>query len=187
MAVKEELNKIFIATFFEEKNNNLDKLIKKISLKAPESLRIVPNDKIHITWKFIGNIDLKENVKVFSVVKECSHIIKNCTLEFDKLEIWPSSKKPKLIALTTKNYDEKFKNYFNHLDDSLLKTIKTEKEKRGFVPHITVARIKQNKNIKAFKKLIFEPIKLKIKHIQVVKSVDNSNAVSYEILFNEDI
>lgn len=183
----EQDNKLFIATFLESGNENLCKLIDMVSSKNENYLKIVPIEKIHITWKFIGDIDSDENEKIFDIVKEYSHIIKNCSLNFDKLEIWPNSKYPRLLSITSRNHDEKFAEYFNNLEESLYKSLNIKKEKRKFTPHITIARTKSNKNIGIFKDLEFEPIKLDIKHTCVVQSINNRNEVLYKSLYKEDL
>lgn len=183
----EQKNKLFIATFFEEENKNLRELINKLSSKNENNFRIVPFEKIHITWKFIGDIDLRKNEKIFNIVKKYSHIIKKCTLCFDKLEVWPNLKFPRLSSVTSGSYDEKFKEYFNNLEESLYKDLKIKKEKRKFVPHITIARLKSNKNIDILKDLVFEPIQLNIKHTSVVQSINDKNGVLYKRLYNENL
>lgn len=180
----ERKNRIFIATFFDDKNQNICRLIDKLSSKAGKDLKIVPIEKIHITWKYIGYIDLCENEKVFNIVKEFSHIIKDCTLIFDKLEVWPNLKHPRLLSLTARNYDEKFADFFNNMEESLCENIKIKKEKKRFIPHITIARMKNNKNIKVLRDLEFAPINLDIKHTRVMQSINNSDGVLYKLLYN---
>lgn len=178
-------NKLFIATFFEEANQNLCELINKLSSKNKNNFKIVPFEKIHITWKFIGDIDLCENKKIFDIVKEYSHIIKSCTLCFNKIEIWPNLKLPRLLSITPGSYDEKFTEYFNNLEEDLYKNLKIKKEKRRFIPHITIARLKSNNNIDILKDIDFEPIELNIKHTSVVQSINDKNGVLYKLLYNE--
>ena len=186
--VSEEENRIFIATFFNAKNKKLCGLIDKLNSKNHPGLKPVPVEKIHITWKFIGKIAPTENKKIFNIIKEHSYMLKNISIEFGKLEIWPNSRNPRLLAIIPVKYNNKFKDYFKHLDENLYKALKIKKEKKEFVPHITVARIKNNiKNINKFKKADFEPIKLKIKHIQVTESINIPQGVLYKILFSEEI
>lgn len=178
-------NRLFITTFFEGENNNLSELIDKLTPEADSDLRLIPIDKIHITWRFIGNIGISENKKVFSIVKEYSNIIKNCFLIFDKLEVWPSLKKPKVLTLTTSSFDKKFKDYFNSLEEGLYKNLKIRKEKGRFIPHITIARVKNNKDLSRLMNLDFEPIRLDINHTRVMQSITYSSGVVYTVLHEE--
>lgn len=175
-------NKLFIATFFENKNENLCSLIDKLNSNTDKRFKIIPIEKMHITWKFIGYIDLHKNEKVFEIAQEYFHIIKNLHLDFDKLEVWSNLKEPRLICLTARNFDEKFKEYFNKLKDHFHKNLKIRKGKGVLIPHITIARIKSTANIQILNGLDFEPIRLGIKHTRVMQSISNSKGVEYKIL-----
>lgn len=187
LVISNAVNKIFIATFVDEINQNLNKLFDKLNLSAGEGLKIVPNKKLHITWKFIGNIDAEKNEEIFDVVKKSSCIIKNCALIFDNLEIWPSLRHPKVLVLTCKNFDEKFIEYFSDLEENLYNSLNIEKNKKTFLPHLTIGRVKSKQNIKALKRLPFDAVKIEINNINVVKSIDTKNGVFYERLFCENL
>lgn len=178
-------NKLFIATFLDDTDKNFETFINKLSFVSENYLRIVPAEKFHVTWKFIGEIDSNENEKVFNIVKEYSHIIRNCSLNFDKLEIWPNAKYPRLAALTSRNYDEKITNYFNNIEESLYKDLKIKKEKGKFIPHITLARTKPNKNIDILKDLVIEPMKLNINQTSVVQSINGLDGTLYKFLYKQ--
>lgn len=177
----EERNRVFIATFFTEKR--LIQLIKDLSLNSDDKIRFVPFEQIHITWKFIGNIETNKNKEIFNIINSHANILKDKTLILNKLEIWPNKRLPKLITLTASNYDEIFKDFFNNIEHSLYNKLKVEKEKRRFIPHITIARIKKDhRNIKhLFKKI--EPIELKTQQIELVESKKIENKILYKTLF----
>lgn len=177
-----EKNKIFIATFFEDDTQNLCKLLEKVATQNIH-LRIVPIEKIHITWKFIGDIPINENEKIFNAIKGHSSIIKNGILKFDKLEIWPNLRNPKLLVLTPSKYSRKFVEYFNEIEENLYINLNINKDIREFKPHITIARFKQKKDAKRLKNIDCQTIKLEINKINVVKSSNSANGVSYETLF----
>ena len=61
----EEKNRIFIATFFENKDENLSNIIKELHARPLSHVRIVPEEKLHITWKFLGDIEAYNNEKIF--------------------------------------------------------------------------------------------------------------------------
>ena len=208
----EEKNKIFIATFLRV-NKNLLKLVNtdlhsKLDLNQESRLglltqqqkasytlnanrndkhfKLIPPEHIHITWKFIGDIEVKNNEKIFVTLRESAFILKDCALNFDKLEAWPNSRTPRVLCLTSRSFDEKFKEFFDNLEESLFKNLAIQKEKREFIPHVTVARIKQNKKIKV-SDINFEPVKLDIKSICVVQSINTPEGISYKTLFEQEL
>lgn len=176
-------NKIFIATFLNNENENLNELLRKLRSKNEKGIRILPIEQIHITWKFIGFIESDKNERIFETINELSDIVKDCDLIFDTLEIWPNLRNPRLIALVSKNFDAKFKKYFDNLEDSLYKQLKIKKGKSKFKPHITIARLKNNKNREILKELNFEPIKFHINDINVMQSIATKDGVTYKLLY----
>lgn len=178
-------NKLFIATFFEGQSKKFSKLLKNLALKNENGLRIVPIEKLHITWKFIGNIDEAENKKIFDIVKKHSYILKNIYLTFDRLEVWPNRRFPRLLSMTSRSHGKEFKDYFDILDKSLFEIIGVEKEKKRFIPHITIARMKPYKKTDILKDFDFEPIKLKINNTSVVESITDPKGAFYKILYED--
>lgn len=177
----EQKNKLFIATFLGDGNENLCRLIDELNLLADKDFKVVPMEKIHITWKFIGYVKTSENEKILNIAKSHSHIIKDNNLNFDKLEIWPSKRNPRLITITSRKHDKKFLDYFNNLEENLYKRLKIAKDKEKFIPHITLARVKNNVNLDRLN-LCFKPFELKINDTNVVQSINNSDGVLYKIL-----
>lgn len=184
MGLAEEENRIFIGTFL--KNADLSKLVKNLNINAQKGFRVIPEEQIHITWKFIGMINKDENEKIFNIIKKHSpHCL---PFLFDKLEIWPNLRFPKLLALTARNYDEKFKIFSNNLEEDLFNELKIKKENRKFIPHITVARFKKSfKGAKPLKQIDLKPIKVDIDHIELIESINQSGKVLYKALFVEKI
>lgn len=181
-----EKNKLFVATFFEDQGKKFFNLLAQIEAKEEKGLRVVPKEKLHITWKFIGYIDTAENKKIFDIVKRYSDVLKNAYITFDKLEVWPNTRFPRLLSITSRNCDKKFKDYFNILDKSLFENIGVEREKKRFIPHITIARMKPDKKADILKGFKFEPVKIIINKICVVQSITDSNGALYKILYEDD-
>ena len=181
----EEKNRLFIATFFKDKNESISELIEELDFKNENGLKIVPFEKIHITWKFIGDVAINKNEKIFQIVKEYSYGIKNEFLEFNKLEIWPNLKEPRMLIIKPEKYNKKFKDYFNEIDKNLYQNFEIKKERRQFSPHITIARFKRDIDINVLTDLKVKPINLQINNFHLVKSLTISNKILYESLFYE--
>ncbi len=182
----EQNNKVFIATFFNDKNEKLSTLIEKLKLLNFCNLKITPSDKIHLTWKYIGEINPIENKTIFQIVKKHSDIIKKASLVFDKLEIWPNKRNPRLLALTARNFDDKIKDFVNRIEEDLQQELNIKKDK-SFTPHLTIARIKSRRETNLLKKIAAEPIELNINHISLVQSVNESNQVVYKSIFEQPV
>ena len=55
MVNKKEFSRLFIATFFEKESLNLVKSLQNLDEETSANLRKVLPEKIHLTWKFIGD------------------------------------------------------------------------------------------------------------------------------------
>lgn len=118
-----------------------DEYINKLCEHFPCPIKIIEKSNIHLTWKFIGEIDAKKLDKIQSSVEEILIKISDVNINFDKFEIWPSGKRPSLIVLTGRDLNGNATKLHRKLDKKFEK-LKIAREKRNFIPHITVARFK---------------------------------------------
>lgn len=112
-----------------------------------KNIRVLHALNIHITLKFLGNVDISRIGKI----EEASMLAAGKLDKFEyklggNIGAFPSSSKAGVIFLGIGTGAEKISEVYNELENSLA-GIKIKKEKRKFVPHITVARTRVRKNI----------------------------------------
>ena len=128
--------------------------IKKYLYETTDSLfskdkeiRKIPYSNIHITLKFLGNVNLNKIEKIKNAIKETANNF--CCFDYkivNGLGAFPSFRSARIIFAEIKNGSDKIIEIYDKLEDNFSK-IKIRKEKRKFIPHITIARIKRSKNI----------------------------------------
>jgi len=136
-----QLLRLFIALTFAP--DDLQKIIKvrdDIQKLLPTlGLRWVHPSNIHLTMKFLGNVDSSKlpvlNQSLLSAVED----LPPCSAELKGLGAYPSLAHPQSIWLGI-NPDHNLELLFVQLENSLF-AVGFSKERKGFYPHITLARI----------------------------------------------
>jgi len=133
-------HRIFIASHLPEdvKKALLDYQQKKLSNSC---FRLVPEQALHLTLIFIG--DVWDN-DLFKVVQACESALKSffpIRVELNKITFGPMPHNPRLVWAEGKDSEE-LSQLYQALEQELInKEIKFKIENRLFKPHITLARI----------------------------------------------
>ncbi len=112
-----------------------------------KGIRKIPCPNIHVTLKFLGNVNLNKIEKIKNAIKETTDNF--CCFDYKiagSLGAFSSFRSARIIFAEIKSGSDKIIEIYDKLEDNFSK-IKIRKEKRKFIPHITIARIKRSKNI----------------------------------------
>jgi 2'-5' RNA ligase len=136
----------------------------------PEQYRWVVADKIHLTLKFIGEVeeDLTEPIKdELTFAEEFKHF--DCSIS--RFGFFFRNGEPKILWMGL-NTDKRIHTLVEELNRRL-SIFSIPVEKRRFKPHLTMLRLKQDPGeefIQNFKEHSFEEIKFNLKTFALVKS-----------------
>lgn len=118
-------------------------------LKTTEAdVKWVAPENIHITLKFLGYIEDTRVAAVGELVRKATASIDSFTVDIEHLGAFPNTKKPRVIFVVAQEEGNNLATIYSRLDDSLAK-MGIRKEGRQFRPHLTVGRVKSQKNLKA--------------------------------------
>jgi len=98
-------------------------------------------ENLHFTFKFLGHVDEE-------LIPELKDALKNYLKQFDsilqfkKFGVFPNTKKPNVLFCKTFNPDKIIFTAQKEMDE-ILTQFRFEKEKRKFLPHLTLLRIKK--------------------------------------------
>ncbi|MFH1643521.1 MAG: RNA 2',3'-cyclic phosphodiesterase [Patescibacteria group bacterium] len=164
------LHRIFIAI-------NLPEEIKKELLSIQDQYFEIPAkwtkpENLHLTLAFLGNRTEEEITKVIEAIKELSKNYAPFSLSLNDLSYGPDLKNPKMIWRKIELSNE-LRIIQSNLNQTLLKSIDFELDKKEFNPHITLARL----NVWDFQKINPEE-----RAIQQSNSNLNFNVESIEIM-----
>lgn len=136
--------RLFIALDFSKSmHKKIAAAQSELKTHFPQScLRWVPEEKIHITLKFLGNISSDCMLDLEKALHTAASLSSICSAKISSLGAFPSLKKPNNIWIGVQP-DQALLELYERLEESL-ESIKIPSEKRAFSPHITLARISQN-------------------------------------------
>jgi len=161
--------RIFLGTFIQNSEIKTDIFLE--SFFPENQLRAVKRENLHLTWKFIGDVDEDELEKIKIILDSTLNYPLDVKLRFDRFEIWPNLNNPRQLVLTGNDLNGNATQIYKNLNNSLAKIVK--KEKRAFRPHITFARFKNIQNPVITDDLInrFKNTIVKIHNISLIESI----------------
>jgi len=178
-------NRLFIA--LETPGEILNDIIaKRDSVYGTENrVKWEPEEKLHITLKFLGDTDVNLNSAICSCIKEIVKRHKPVELEFTKFGMFYRNANPSILWLGLKK-NVALKELFLELD-SEISSFGFAKENREFKPHLTILRIKGNEDIGKLNKIVAEPevsLKFEARKIILFKSSLLKSGSVYEEIEN---
>lgn len=162
--------------------DKLFSLGSKIPLPSNSKLKWVEAENMHITLKFLGEI---EDSKIKSIIDSLSKIsFKSFDCRISKFSPFPSLKLIKIISGIITKGDVELKELANLVDESLSKIV--PRESRGFTTHLTLARVKTPGNKEEFGEAVKKPsfdIDFKVNEFKLIKSVLTETGPKYTTLY----
>ena len=138
--------RIFIAAFLPE---TIKKDISAIIEDCKHTFHGVKWEKvskIHITLKFIGSVDEKTCKEVLKRVNDIADREGPINLNLSHLDAFPDFRRPGVIVLRLDNGQGLVD--LNNILESGLSGLGLKREKRVFIPHVTIGRVKGGFGIK---------------------------------------
>ncbi len=149
-----EVIRAFIAFEIDE---NIKNEIMKIEEEIKENridIKLVEKENLHITLKFLGNIEKRLLEKIFSILDNIKE--KKFEISVEDIGAFPNEKNIRVLWAGIKEGKENIIRIQKELDNKLLSL--GFKKEEDFIPHITFGRIKSFRNKEKLIK-IFEEYK----------------------------
>lgn len=105
-------------------------------------VRWVAPQGIHLTLKFLGSISRGKVDEVIMAMERASQGISPFQLEFGDLGVFPDAKRPRVLWIGIGGEVEKLVVLQQRLEDALT-PLGFARESRRFVPHLTLARLRE--------------------------------------------
>lgn len=107
------------------------------------NLKNVEKENIHLTLKFLGDVERNKLEEVKNLVSTVSFLPFN--MQIDGVGVFPNLRRPRTIWAGVSEGTHEMSEIYNILESSLVK-LGFRKEGRKFSPHITLARVKDGRN-----------------------------------------
>jgi len=137
---------------------------------------------LHFTLKFLGEATQEQIKEIEKIIEDVANRFRPFTVNLKEFGFFPNEKRPRVFFVSTDN-EEILRKISQRLEEKLEK-IGFKKEDR-FKSHITVARLRSNKNLHLLKKEI-KNISLTeaipIKEITLFKSTLTESGPIYETI-----
>ena len=183
--MSERLIRTFVSVSVPKEIVNIQSMLKSTVEPKGVKVRWVMNGKMHLTLKFIGNTTQGSvdnlNEALFNVVKSAKVI----NLSISGTGAFPVKGRPNVLWLGIKGDIDELTQLTVNINNSL-EPLGFITEKRDFLPHVTIARIKSNQkkipNISNYLNTTFTELPMKIVKISLVQSESFSKGTFYTIL-----
>jgi 2'-5' RNA ligase len=143
VAYNPELIRSFIAIELpEEARKGLAMLRRELERDEHRFVKWVDAQGIHLTLKFLGNIPAKRVTEITEAIKKASQEISPFHLEISGLGTFPGLKQARVFWVGIGGELDKLSR-LQHNIDSALAALGFAREERPFVPHLTLARIRE--------------------------------------------
>ena len=133
----------------EEIKNSLAQIESHLKYSGAD-VKWVEKDNIHLTLKFLGEIDDKKCEKVKIVLDEVAKTTKQFEISLKDIGAFPKIEYPRVIWVGLDKGSKKSTELAAKVDEALSK-IGFEKETRPFAAHLTIGRVRSPKNKEVLK------------------------------------
>jgi 2'-5' RNA ligase len=126
----------------EEAKEGLAQLRRELERDKHKFVKWVDPGGIHLTLKFLGNIPAKRVAEITEAMGQAAKGISPFHLEISGLGTFPNLRQARVFWVGVGGEVDKLSGLQESID-SALATLGFAKEERPFVPHLTLARIRQ--------------------------------------------
>jgi 2'-5' RNA ligase len=138
----EEIRSFIAIELPEEVREGLARLRKKLERGEHKFVKWVDPGGIHLTLKFLGNIPSKRVTEITEAIEEAAQGVSPFYLEISGLGAFPNLKQVRVFWVGIGGEVDKLSRLQQNID-SALAALGFAKEERPFVPHLTLARIRE--------------------------------------------
>jgi 2'-5' RNA ligase len=126
----------------EDAKRGLARLRKELERDEHKFVKWVDPEGIHLTLKFLGNIPSKQVTEIAEAMEKATQGISRFLLEISGLGAFPNLRQARVFWVSVGGEIDKLSRLQKNID-SALAALGFTKEERSFVPHLTLARVKQ--------------------------------------------
>jgi len=138
----EQIRSFIAIELSEEAKEGLIRLRKELERDEHRFVKWVDPGGIHLTLKFLGNIPSKRITEITGAIEEAAQGISPFHLEISGLGAFPSLRQARVLWVGIGGEVDKLSRLQQNID-SALAVLGFANEERSFVPHLTLARIRQ--------------------------------------------
>jgi len=128
----------FIRSQVADLQDEMRRLHSHVSWVAPRN--------IHVTMKFLGNIQESLVLQIGNILGEVSSRTRPFEITIENLGFFPNPRRPRVLWVGVTDRQQRLKSLFQEIEKGLL-PLGFMREKRGFTPHLTIGRVRNSRGI----------------------------------------
>lgn len=125
----------------DEAKKDLAGLLHQVANARINGLRSVKPNNVHITLKFLGNVEADQIASITGAVAQVSKGIRPFVVKMGGVGVYPSSKNARVLWVGLDGDVNALRDVQSRIDGGL-ERVGVERESRRFSPHLTIARIR---------------------------------------------
>lgn len=142
--------RVFIAIEIDsEIKDKLSEYLSKLK-RTGADVKWVSPENIHLTMKFIGHIEKEALVDLNKVINDAVSNIEPFSISVGDIGAFPSLNKPRVVFVCVQERGNNLLNIYERLDKGV-ESLGIKKESKKYVGHITLGRVKSQRNISRLK------------------------------------
>jgi RNA 2',3'-cyclic 3'-phosphodiesterase len=134
----------------------LQSYVSKIQAKLKTLLpKVIPTkpENLHLTLKFLDQISCEESTNIKQIIRQIARKSSEFKISFETSGVFPDIKQARVIWLGSKQTPEDLKKITGELEEKLA-ALGIAREKRQFLIHLTIGRIKDSSDYSALEKAL---------------------------------
>lgn len=191
----DEMMRVFLAVeVFGHAAAVLNQAAGRLSGLRLRGVRVLPAGNIHLTLRFLGDVDSEQAAAVAEALSEVADRHSGSTLYLGETGAFPNRTRPRVLWVGLAGDVSPLLRLHEEIGQALL-ALGFEEERRRFAPHLTVARIKESirpadrkRALDAWMETPISPgVLVPIGSVSVMRSVLSSEGARYRRLASFDL
>lgn len=191
--MKSDLIRIFISINFQPRELAfLNALIGTIQTDTSGSLRWVAPENLHLTLKFIGNVNAKQVRAIGDSLQTIAQVQSPFNLKFGKLGTFPKTRTQNILFIDISGELQALHGLQGMIEKEMIR-LGLPPESNPFLPHVTLARIKRPLNLNELKQIFrtLDPetvdckLDFGVSEISLMQSILKTSGPIYQVLQTE--
>ncbi len=142
----DEYTRCFVALQVQkDAKSELAAMIEKLGRQFGDQVRWMNTDQLHLTLRFIGNLDSQELLEVCGQLHKVRSGITHVNAPLSGLGVFPEAGQPRVVWAGIHDASGEVETIHRQLNASL-EEIRFPSEKRGYTPHVTLGRARNHTN-----------------------------------------
>ena len=163
----------------------VSRTIQHLASALPQ-VRWVRPEQLHITLKFLGEVDNRQLPLICDLVQNAAQQVEGFTASLEELGTFPKGRPPRVVWLSMQQGVNELRAIHDRLDEALVE-LGVPREARLFTPHLTLGRVGRTQDVAAIPEALARcwpqgVLKVEVDQLDLMSSSGRNSGHGYETL-----